>query len=419
MDAHGASARQRKGPKLAIAKALVVLFGIHVLGAQTKGNLTPSMVYARSKASVVTIVTFDANGAPLKQGSGFIVAKDRILTNYHVLLGGSSASVTFDGGSEVTTRMAGPETADEDCAILVAETGNRPSLPWGNVLQLKVGDVIYAIGAPSGLESSFSNGIISAFRKDRRDRFYVQITASIAPGSSGGPLLNNQGEVVGITTSRLENSGFGLAIELPDLQPILESSMPAVSLSALDDFASITKAPEKLDSASPADIMPSIAYLRYLLGWAYETGIGEPQDFAQAASWYRKAADLGSGEGECSLGFLYDQGRGVPQDTSRATDLYLRAATLGSPDAQYFASGAYLRGTGVRQDFTQSLFWADVALLGKQVRSSPEDAARIRDSAASHLNGLVVLQTEERAQKWQQEHNNPKIPGLLPRAAPK
>jgi len=100
----------------------------------------------------------------------------------------------------------------EDVATVEAETGNRPPLSWGDELQLKVGEAVYAIGAPSGLSTSLSNGLISAFRLDKRDVLFIQITAIIAPGSSGGPLFNSQGQVVGITTSRLKDSDFGFAV---------------------------------------------------------------------------------------------------------------------------------------------------------------------------------------------------------------
>jgi S1-C subfamily serine protease len=80
----------------------LLLLATLTLEAQTRNQLSPDIIYSRSKASVVTIVTFDAKRTPLAQGSGFVVAKNRVLTNYHVLAGSSSASVLYD---EVCARM--------------------------------------------------------------------------------------------------------------------------------------------------------------------------------------------------------------------------------------------------------------------------------------------------------------------------
>jgi serine protease Do len=201
-----------------LAYLAIMLLATLPLEAQAKGKLAPGTIYAQSKGSVVKIVTFDANDAPLAQGSGFVVAKNRIITNYHVLSGSTFASVVFEDGSKVPVKSVVYSMPPEDVATVEAETGNRPSLSWGDQLQLKVGEAIYAIGAPSGLSASLSSGLISAFRMDNRDVFFIQITAIIAPGSSGGPLFNSQGEVVGITTSRLKDSDFGFAVGIGDIQ---------------------------------------------------------------------------------------------------------------------------------------------------------------------------------------------------------
>jgi tetratricopeptide (TPR) repeat protein len=200
---------------------LILLLAALPVCAQTKGNPSPEVLYARSKASVVTILTFDINRAPLSQGSGFIVAKNRVVTNYHVVAGSTAASVIFDDGSIVVVAMVVAASGPKDLVIVDAETGNRPPLALGNELRLKVGETIYAIGAPKGLSTSLSNGLVSAFRQDE-GQFLIQITAPIAPGSSGGPLLNSQGEVVGVTTSRLKDGGFGFAMGAGDVQHLLK-----------------------------------------------------------------------------------------------------------------------------------------------------------------------------------------------------
>lgn len=195
------------------------------LDAQMKSNPGPDEIYAQSKESVVTILTFDAQKAPLEQGSGFIVAKDRVITNYHVVAGSTSASIIFNDGTMTIVKAVVASSLPKDIVIMEAETGNRPPLQLGDELKLKVGEPVYAIGAPSGLSASLSNGLVSAFRQDE-GQFLIQITAAIAPGSSGGPLFNSQGQVVGVTTSRLKDGGFGFAVGAGDVQHLLKVPLP-------------------------------------------------------------------------------------------------------------------------------------------------------------------------------------------------
>jgi outer membrane protein assembly factor BamD (BamD/ComL family) len=137
----------------------------------------------------------------------------------------------IDGSiAPVTAVIAG--SSPKDLVILEAATGNRAALFLGNELQLKVGETIYAIGTPHGLTSSLSSGLVSAFREDQGE-FLIQITAAIAPGSSGGPLLNSRGQVVGVTTSRLKDGSFGFAVGAGDLQQLLKVPL-AVKLQLSD-----------------------------------------------------------------------------------------------------------------------------------------------------------------------------------------
>ncbi len=223
---------------------LILLLATLHISAQTKGTSSAEALFARCEVSVVTILTFDANRAPLSQGSGFIVAKNRVVTNYHVVVGSASASVVSNDGSiAVVTAVVGG-SAPKDLVVVEAETGNRTPLTLGNELQLKVGETIYAIGAPNGLSNSLSGGLVSAFRQDE-GQFLIQTTAPISPGSSGGPLLNSQGQVVGVTTSRLKDGSFGFAVGAGDVQHLLKVPLSVkVRLSDLTANDSATSANE-------------------------------------------------------------------------------------------------------------------------------------------------------------------------------
>jgi hypothetical protein len=169
--------------------------------AQNQPAQTPADIFRRVRPSVVLIVGSES-GDKIAQGSGFIVAENRVVTNYHVIAGLSEAYVLFaDGHSEPVAGVVTAD-ADQDTALLNVQTNARPLLALGDELNLREGDSILAIGAPRGLELSLSSGIVSAFRNSE-GKFLIQNTAPIAPGSSGGPLLDSHGRVVGVTTSLL------------------------------------------------------------------------------------------------------------------------------------------------------------------------------------------------------------------------
>lgn len=246
---------------------LALLLSVTPLFAQNRAALSPEAIYSKTKPSVVTILTFDGNRAPLGQGSGFIVGPNQIATNYHVVADSTTASVVFNDGSlsSVTAVIAG--SLPKDLVILEVETGNRPSLMMGDELKLKVGQTVYAIGAPKGLSASLSNGLVSGFREDE-GQFQIQITAQIAPGSSGGPLLNSLGEVVGVTTSRLKDSGFGFAMGVGDLQHLLRaplsvkiqlSELPGerISTGDLTSIQGLVDQKKYNDARASFDILPS------------------------------------------------------------------------------------------------------------------------------------------------------------------
>jgi hypothetical protein len=165
-----------------------------------------------------------AGGDEVAQGSGFIIAKNRVVTNYHVIEGLSVAYARFSDGH--TEPVQGVVTADksQDIAVLEVPTSGRPSLPLGDDIALREGDPVLALGAPRGLELTLTNGIVSAFRKSG-GQFLIQNTAPIAPGSSGGPLLNLSGQVIGITSMQLTNTpGVYFSIGISQVRTLLKAA---------------------------------------------------------------------------------------------------------------------------------------------------------------------------------------------------
>jgi hypothetical protein len=160
---------------------------------------------------VVLIKTYDSNGNNLSQGSGFVASEDGdIITCYHVLRGYSTATVTTADEKEFQVWNVIALNKSDDLAriSLSAANYNFTNLSM-NTTTPDVGQEVIAIGGPLGLEKTVSQGIVSAIRNNT-----IQITAPISPGSSGGPVFNMIGEVIGIVSSQMK-SGQNLNFAIP------------------------------------------------------------------------------------------------------------------------------------------------------------------------------------------------------------
>jgi len=183
--------------------------------------LSPSQIFSTASSSVVVIVASTRNKQAL--GSGFIISQNRIVTNHHVVEEMNEASVVFSNGKVLPVSDVIYDSAEQDLIVLGVETEQRRPLILGDDLSLLEGDTVYAIGAPRGLELSFTNGIVSAFRR-ADSQFLIQTTVPIAPGSSGGPLLDNTGRVVGVTTSRVTDApGIYFSIGIGDVKRLVRT----------------------------------------------------------------------------------------------------------------------------------------------------------------------------------------------------
>lgn len=172
----------------------------------------------RIKPSVVIVFAYDDKGEFLKLGSGFFISQNgNIITNYHVLQGASSAEVkTSDGKTYPITYIV----ADDEQSDIIRLSVDIPS-QYVHSLSLsvtvpEVGERIIVYGSPLGLEKTVSDGIISAIREVPSYGKLIQITAPISPGSSGSPVLNMNGEVIGIATFQIvegQNLNFAIPSE--------------------------------------------------------------------------------------------------------------------------------------------------------------------------------------------------------------
>ncbi|AKJ64022.1 DegQ family serine endoprotease [Kiritimatiella glycovorans] len=155
------------------------------------------------------------------QGSGFIITEDGyILTNSHVVKDAESITVTMRDGSELEAELIGADTKTE-VALIKVDGKDLPVLELGDSDAIRIGEWVLAVGSPFGLTETVTAGIVSAKGRSNMGitdyEYFIQTDAAINPGNSGGPLLNIDGEVVGINTAIYSRSGgyMGIGFAVP------------------------------------------------------------------------------------------------------------------------------------------------------------------------------------------------------------
>jgi S1-C subfamily serine protease len=249
-----------------LATAALLLGLVSSGSTLAQSSQSPATIFRKARPSIVLIVGGDGSGKPTVQGSGFIIGPDRIVTNHHVVAGTSTALAIFSDGESSPVTSVVADSATKDLIILAAATGQRPAVVLGDELALQQGDTVYAIGAPEGLDLTLTNGIVSAFR-NIDGQFLIQSTAAIAHGSSGGPLFNSEGKVVGITSALLSDTpGIYFSVGAGDVKRLLRSAQLLVlpftewakqntgrSVPAVAEQESDSKEVGELDSALKAN----------------------------------------------------------------------------------------------------------------------------------------------------------------------
>ena len=197
--------------------------------------------------STVLLVMEDANGQPLSLGSGFFVRDGGIASNLHVVEGAASGYAKLIG-QKAKYEIEGVVAIDTERDLVVLKiSGSRASaLQLGSSDAVQVGEPVYAVGNPQGLEGTFSQGIVSSIREVGTNKL-LQITAPISPGSSGGPVLNGKGQVIGVSVATLR-SGQNLNFAIPSsylkillgeagpAKPLAQAKLPKTYSSILSDL---------------------------------------------------------------------------------------------------------------------------------------------------------------------------------------
>lgn len=206
---------------------LVLITPIRVEPAQ---DILPELV-RRIKPSAVAIETFDSRGEKLARGSGFFIDNDRIVTNRHVIENAHRAEVHSSTGVVFPVKGVLAVDAEGDIALLKIDVPNPPIRPLPlDKTSPQEGESIVVIGNPLGLEGSVTNGIVSAVRDIPTFGRIIQITAAISSGSSGSPVVNMQGQVIGIATLQVTGGqSVNFAIPSERISQLQVASMMSLS----------------------------------------------------------------------------------------------------------------------------------------------------------------------------------------------
>ena len=201
---------------------------------------TPQEIARNAFCSTVALEMELVNGGRYTLGSGFFVSKDAIATNLHVVHGvlGRCYAKLVDQTNEYLIEGYTHIDVERDLAILKVSGDGTTILPWGNSDDVQIGETVYAVGNPRGLDGTFSDGIVSGIRWDGPDKF-LQITAPISPGSSGGPVLNSSGKVIGVSAASSDGQNLNFAIPSNYIKKLFSSSENLKSL-FLTKFEGIT-----------------------------------------------------------------------------------------------------------------------------------------------------------------------------------
>jgi Tfp pilus assembly protein PilF len=278
--------------------------------------LSAQQVFKRVSPSVMVVESLNAAGKLADFGSGVVIAAGRVITNRHVVAGGASFRVVH-GGKGWPAKLLKTDP-DHDLAELFVSGLRAPAVTVLDSSKLVVGEKVYAIGAPEGLELTISEGLISGLR-DFGGARVIQTSAAISPGSSGGGLFDSQGRLVGITTFYLKG-GQSLNFALPAEWTLALNRQPTTPAPAVGESSSAAAAAQwmllgigaiaKADYKSAARdfsqfvrLKPDDEFAWVELGFAYV----ELGQYDKAVSAYQEALRLKPDDEAAwvNLGFAY------------------------------------------------------------------------------------------------------------------
>jgi S1-C subfamily serine protease len=363
--------------------------------------LSPAELYRQCSPSVVQVFSADGAGQGVFVGSGFVVAGNRVITAAHVihavsknslrvadstghLLPGARVLVDFDEGPR-----DGP-----DLAVIQLDAINLPALALADSTTVKIGQRVFVIGSPEGLTNTLSDGLISNILPDDDALPSVptlQITAPISHGSSGGPVILEDGQVAGVADAFLQDGqNINFAVPIDAIIDVLDAMS---SLEPSGDGRGLKTLRGRADAGNIRAM--------YELAFMYESGCGLPRDWSQAISWYRRAADEGDAAAMAAVGDLIYRtfkadgtAEGTP-DGAQAMPWFRKAAAAGDGFAMAMLGEMYLFGNGVEKDQAGAVVW-----LQKGADNGSSHAMLMLGTC--YEAGWGVPQDRDTAHQWQQ-----------------
>jgi len=305
---------------------------------------TASQVFQQVSPSIVVVVAYDAAGKPAELGSGVILPNRTVATNCHVLKDGTQYRVRY--GDKVYPARLDKSDWDRDVCSLSVPDLPAPPVVLGNTKTLQVGAPVYAIGAPEGLQLTLSEGIVSSLRPVGGGS-YIQTTAAISPGSSGGGLFDDQGHLLGLTSffmSQGQQLNFALPVEWIESLPQRSTQRIAPRTSEVDwlnQAAALEKEKDWGDLLRLSEewlrARPESALAWAILGESYD-GTGQ---HSQAIAALRHASQINPQDAESwfDLGVAYNHAG----QRSQSIDAYRQALRVNpqNVDAWSNLGGAY------------------------------------------------------------------------------
>lgn len=395
-----------------------------------------------AKEAIVTIVTAN-NDEPIALGSGFLVSSDgAIATNYHVIASGNVAVVKFADGTVLPVDGVLAIDKIHDLAIVKVHGKTFQTLTLGNSDQIEVGEAVVAIGNPLGLELTVSNGILSGVRITKEEGKFLQTTAPISHGSSGGPLFNMFGEVVGVNTLYLEGGeSLNFAIPVNDVKNLLHNQ--STQLQQLPNEANTVKPEPNVpkpdastalpsDAASPKENDPGVAtpsqktssyYIRAFQHGAYIIDYKGRQLAAtcrEALSWLDGPDKLGGPMTEHECMYINDKvGKHIPAEQMWRGDKELRFEPFGQDKADVAdvldivaeaPIGSPLRRPSPKSspEILKTLHWMQNTLAdeeGTTIHSIKDEKAEKRVNLLPDVNGCQVTFVYATRVDWKETYH--------------
>lgn len=251
-------------------KKLIPFFPVIFLVSTPATKAVDSPRFTSALQNVALIIAYDADGRPLAVGSAFAVSDDgKLVTNYHVVEGASSATVKFanhDRRFEVSALIH--KYPERDLAVIKVRRNTTP-LPLGDDRLCGIGEAIYVIGNREGWEGTVSEGVISGYRLLESKSRLMRITAAVSPASRGGPVLNRQGQVVGIASASVVTC-------VTDLKRLLDSRPVNAAFSPANLPARVSSEPAS--SRTSRDFVQVIGIKRLASGVAIQLSNGLDKD---------------------------------------------------------------------------------------------------------------------------------------------